>query len=74
MHETYWCFFSCFRAGEVLLSLALASAHRHETTSFHGDQLVDRCVSARRHLGLFQHHDGVTGTARDFVVVDYGTK
>ena len=66
--------FFFFRAGEVLLSLALASARRHGTTLFQGDQLVDRCVSARRHLGLFQHHDGVTGTARDFVVVDYGTK
>lgn len=65
---------SCCRAGEVLTSLAMASARRHGISKFPGDQLVEQCVSARRSLGLFQHHDAVTGTARDFVVVDYGTK
>ncbi|MFH4982270.1 hypothetical protein AB6A40_008979 [Gnathostoma spinigerum] len=34
----------------------------------------DLLVEARRHVSLFQHHDGVTGTAKDAVVVDYGKK
>ncbi|CAJ1069855.1 Hypothetical predicted protein [Xyrichtys novacula] len=67
------------RATEVLFSLMLA-----EMRHFHGNgQLaadfpaVDHFLhltAARRNLGLFQHHDAVTGTARDPVVVDYGTR
>ncbi|XP_047426391.1 alpha-mannosidase 2 [Mugil cephalus] len=67
------------RATEILFSLALAEMRR-----FHGDgRLVadfparehfQRLVAGRRSLALFQHHDAVTGTARDPVVVDYGTR
>lgn len=67
------------RATEILFSLTLAEMRR-----FHGDgRLVSdfparehfqHLTAGRRSLALFQHHDAVTGTARDPVVVDYGTR
>uniref|UniRef100_A0A1I7XNW1 mannosyl-oligosaccharide 1,3-1,6-alpha-mannosidase n=1 Tax=Heterorhabditis bacteriophora TaxID=37862 RepID=A0A1I7XNW1_HETBA len=37
-------------------------------------EVFPNLISARRALSLFQHHDGVTGTAKDHVMMDYGNK
>ena len=38
------------------------------------EPLIEDLIVGRQNLALFQHHDGVTGTAKDHVVVDYSQK
>lgn len=62
------------RAAEVVFTLALSYSRQAGVTTFPQEKLMQRLVGARRNLGLYQHHDGITGTAKDFVVADYGER
>ncbi|XP_050305536.1 alpha-mannosidase 2 [Anthonomus grandis grandis] len=73
------------RMDRVLLSYIRAAETLHALT-YHSDKrganwITDKTnglehllVSARQALSLFQHHDGITGTAKDHVVIDYGKR
>nr|XP_046230871.1 alpha-mannosidase 2 isoform X2 [Scatophagus argus] len=67
------------RATEIIFSLTLAEMRRSHgdgrlVADFPAREHFQRLMAGRRSLALFQHHDAVTGTARDPVVVDYGTR
>ena len=70
--KSYGCF--SFRAAEIIFTLARSHASRAKTSKFGEGTLFGKLVASRRDLGLFQHHDGITGTAKDHVVIDYGEK
>ena len=63
-----------FRSAEIAFSLAKAYQDKVGLNNFPTTSLMEQLVDARRSLGLFQHHDAITGTAKDFVVVDYGKR
>ena len=73
--QSQFCYlFNLCRGAEIIFSLALTEARKNKVSSFPEHKLMSHLVESRRSLGLFQHHDGITGTARDFVVADYGQK
>ncbi len=59
---------SILQVGEVLASLAKSHGRSLEQDWF------SKISRARRNIALFQHHDGVTGTARVAVVQDYAER
>ncbi|KAK9117011.1 hypothetical protein Sjap_015958 [Stephania japonica] len=61
------------RAAEMMVALLLGYCQRPTCEKF-PTSFSYKLTAARRNLALFQHHDGVTGTAKDHVVEDYGTR
>ena len=64
----------CYRSAEILYSLALIQSRQFTNAGSLVNDCASKLTTARRALGLFQHHDGITGTSKDPVVIDYGNK
>ncbi|XP_047228847.1 alpha-mannosidase 2 isoform X4 [Girardinichthys multiradiatus] len=70
---------SMLRATEILYTLTLAEMRRFRkdgrlVEGFPAREHYQRLTEGRRSLGLFQHHDAISGTGRDPVVIDYGIR
>ncbi|KAH3844392.1 hypothetical protein DPMN_086650 [Dreissena polymorpha] len=65
---------SKLRAAEILHSLAISYSKKWETKYVAMDKLAVLLIKARRYLGLFLHHDAITGTGKAYVVEDYENK
>jgi len=67
---------SKLRTTEILYTMAVNMARKIRSGLALGliETSYDKLVEARRHLGLFQHHDAITGTSKAFVMSDYQQK
>ncbi|XP_062403410.1 alpha-mannosidase 2x [Sardina pilchardus] len=65
---------SHLRGAEILYSLALAHARHSAMESRYPVSDYALLTDARRNVALFQHHDAITGTAKEAVVIDYGNR
>eukprot|EP00039_Didymoeca_costata_P010793 m.146168 g.146168 ORF g.146168 m.146168 type:complete len:1199 (+) comp14965_c0_seq2:71-3667(+) len=64
---------AAIRAAEILFSF-VSNAKSAALSANARERILSMLVQNRRNLGFFQHHDGITGTAKDHVVVDYGQR
>lgn len=67
---------SSLRAAEILYTIALNRAKQNNLLPYLKilERDFEKLVEARRNLGLFQHHDAITGTSKSFVMRNYGLK
>lgn len=63
------------RSAEILYSTTWSHLHRRSLINEDNRNWMNRMmkllVDSRHDFALFQHHDGITGTEKDFVVDDY---
>lgn len=60
------------RMDRILMSYLRSAEMIHAWSTWESNSKLDNKLrQARRTLSIFQHHDGITGTAKDHVVVDY---
>lgn len=67
------------RTAEIIFTLVSnfinqSSDHRLIASGKRLEKYYEQLIVARRNLGLFQHHDAITGTSKANVMNDYGTK
>lgn len=64
------------RAAEILFTIAFNYARQsknHNSLKVF-EKNYEKMILARRNLGLFQHHDAITGTSKAAVMRDYGMR
>ena len=75
--DHYWSGYFTTRPFYKNLDRVLESSLRRAEIlfSFHrAEEGVSELIAARHTLSLFQHHDGITGTSKPWVVDDYGSR